>query len=197
VILAMRPSPAYLADLVERLRDERVTYGELGETRSTTLPAGYYHQRATAVMGQGETVWARAQDALLTWQAHPHAGLTVYPPDAPIDPGTVVVASAHLGPVALLIPCRVIYKTDEAGCFGFAYGTLPGHPERGEEAFHVRRTAEGTVSFEVVAFSRPADLITKLGGPFSRAAQAAATRRYIEGVKAYVISRPAPPSATS
>jgi uncharacterized protein (UPF0548 family) len=34
---------------------------------------------------------------------------------------------------------------------------LTGHPERGEEAFHVERSTDGEVTFGVVAFSRPAD----------------------------------------
>ena len=33
----------------------------------------------------------------------------------------------HLGPVRA--PCRVVYVVDEPDRRGFAYGTLPGHPE--------------------------------------------------------------------
>ena len=47
VIVVMRPSPAYLASLVERLRDKQVTYDEFGQTSSMTLPAGYPYQRAS------------------------------------------------------------------------------------------------------------------------------------------------------
>jgi uncharacterized protein (UPF0548 family) len=182
----MRPSATYLAELVEQLGTAPLTYSEQGQTRSESFPAGYQYQRATAVIGRGDDAWDRAKDGLLTWQCHRRAGLTVYPSDAPLDPGTVVIAAAHLGPLYLLIPCRVVYRTDEPGRFGFAYGTLAGHPERGEEAFHVVRDEAGTVSFEVVAFSKPADLLTKLGGPISRLAQAVATRRYLEGIKAHV-----------
>ena len=82
--------------------------------------------------------------------------------------------------------CRVVYCTDEAMSFGFAYGTLPGHPERGEESFHVRLDDQGVVSFHVVAFSRPGDLATKLAGPIATSVQSMATRRYIEGIKRYV-----------
>jgi uncharacterized protein (UPF0548 family) len=186
VTLTMQPSDTYLADLVEQLDTAPLTYSEHGQTGSENLPAGYHYQQARAVIGRGNGAWDKAKDGLLTWQCHRRAGLTVYPSDAPLDPGTVVVAAAHLGPFYLLIPCRVIYRTDDPGRFGFAYGTLPGHPERGEEAFHVVRDEAGTVSFEVVAFSKPADLLTKLGGPVSRLAQAAATRRYLEGIKAHV-----------
>jgi uncharacterized protein (UPF0548 family) len=39
--------------------------------------------------------------------------------------------------------------TDEADRFGFACGSLPGHPERGEEAFHIRRYPDGVVTFDI------------------------------------------------
>jgi uncharacterized protein (UPF0548 family) len=42
----------------------------------------------------------------------------------------------HLGPVRA--PCRVVYVVDEPGRRGFAYGTLRGHAESGEELFLVR-----------------------------------------------------------
>jgi uncharacterized protein (UPF0548 family) len=76
--------------------------------------------------------------------------------------------------------------TDDESRYGFAYGTLPGHPERGEEAFHVVRTGDGEVSFEVVAFSRPADRLARLGSPIARLIQTRVTRGYLDGVRSYV-----------
>ncbi len=70
--------------------------------------------------------------------------------------------------------------------FGFAYGTLPGHPESGEEAFHVVLETDGTVTAEMVAFSRPADLPTLAVAPLGQQIQKSATRRYLEGIKRYV-----------
>jgi hypothetical protein len=62
----------------------------------------------------------------------------------------------------LVLSCRVVYRTDEARSLGFAYGTLLGHPERGQESFHVRLDDQGVVSFHVVASSQPGDLATEL-----------------------------------
>ena len=70
--------------------------------------------------------------------------------------------------------------------FGFAYGTLPSHPEEGEEHFVVTRDGDGAVRFDVVAFSRPHDLLTKLGGPIPRRLQARATEHYLEGMRDFV-----------
>ena len=68
----------------------------------------------------------------------------------------------------------------------FAYGTLPSHPEEGEEHFLVTRATDGAVRFDVAAFSRPHDLLTKLGGPIPRHLQARATQRYLQGMRDFV-----------
>ncbi len=59
---------------------------------------------------------------------------------------------------------------DEPDRAGFGYGTLPGHPEVGEEAFLVTRAGDG-VWFEVTAFSRPARWYIHAAGPAARAVQ--------------------------
>ena len=42
------------------------------------------------------------------------------------------------------------------------------------------------VTFDVVAFSRPAGALARLGAPIARAVQTSVTRRYLAGLKAYV-----------
>jgi uncharacterized protein (UPF0548 family) len=182
----MRPNAEYLAGVVERVRGEDVTYEQPGGTKSIALPGGYDHLWEAAVVGRGEIGWARSRDALRHWQAHLYAGFTITPADAPIEPGTVIVTSRRVGPVFVVAPCRVIYRTDEEDRFDFALGTLPGHPEHGEEAFHLNRTEQGAVRFEVITFSRPAGLAARLGGSLARGVQAAIVRRYLKGVEAYV-----------
>jgi uncharacterized protein (UPF0548 family) len=66
--------------------------------------------------------------------------------------------------------------------FGFGYGTLPGHPEKGEEAFHVLRRDDGIVVAEVAALSRPAERSTKLAAPVGRGVQKVVIRRYLQGI---------------
>ena len=177
--------PTILEDLLQRAGTEVVTYSEVGFTRCRTQPPGYRHDRLTETLGRGEEVWSRAQEAVRRWRAHRHAGITVTPGDAPIEQGSTVLASRSLGPVLLVAPCRIVYRTDTPNRFGFGYGTLPGHPEQGEEAFHVHRHNDETVEAEIVAFSRPADLPTRLAGPLAREIQKAVTRRYLQGIKDY------------
>jgi uncharacterized protein (UPF0548 family) len=83
-----------------------------------------------------------------------------------------------LGP--LRAPCRVVFVIDETDRRGFAYGTLPGHPESGEELFAVRYDpVTDDVHAEVVAFSRHGTWWSKLGAPITSLAQGVITSRYL------------------
>jgi uncharacterized protein (UPF0548 family) len=74
----------------------------------------------------------------------------------------------------------VVYVIDEADRRGFAYGTLPGHPESGEELFAVRyEPSTDEVYAEVVAFSRHATWWSRLGSPVTSLAQRVITTRYL------------------
>jgi len=185
VIVVSRDQQKRLADALERARHEEVTYEEVGQTRSDGLPAGYHHDHLAVSVGHGAADWGRAQEAIRQWRAHYGAGLPVTPEAAAIEEGGTVVVSRNFGPVLLVAPCRIVYTTATATRFGFAYGTLPGHPEQGEEAFHVS-FEDGRVVVEIVAFSRPADLLTRLAGPLARQVQKATTKRYIDGIRSYV-----------
>jgi uncharacterized protein (UPF0548 family) len=56
--------------------------------------------------------------------------------------------------------------------FGFAYGTLPGHAESGEERFSIEWDQNtNQVSYDILAFSRPNYLLARLGYPMVRRAQ--------------------------
>jgi uncharacterized protein (UPF0548 family) len=60
---------------------------------------------------------------------------------------------------------------DEERKFGFAYGTLPDHVERGEERFLVEWQADDSVWYDILAFSRPQHPLAKLGQPLVRRLQ--------------------------
>ncbi len=174
-------------DLVNSLLDTPVTYREVGATKdATALPGGYRHDVYSIKVGDDDRAFNRAKDALRLWQAHRHVGATLTPENPPLVTGTVVVVTFHLGPVHFVAPCRIVYVTDEADRFGFGYGTLPGHPERGEEAFHVRRDEAGVVTFGIVVFSCPGDWLTRIGSPIARAVQRRVTKGYLEGVRRYI-----------
>jgi uncharacterized protein (UPF0548 family) len=180
------PDAEHLAHFLARERTSPLTYSEIGASFDDEMPAGYHHVRAGTTLGTGHAVWERARAGIRAWAAHRGAGMTVAPVDAPIEDGTTVAVITRAGPAVVLASCRIVVVVDEPDRFGFAYGTLPAHPEEGEERFVVTRDDAGTVSFAVAAFSRPHDLLTKLGGPVPRWLQARATQHYLEGMRAFV-----------
>jgi uncharacterized protein (UPF0548 family) len=186
VFALRRPDAEHLSHFLARQRTAPLTYPEVGATLAGELPAGYRCDRSSLELGAGDEVWARARDGIDRWRAPAAAGIAIVPPDAPITVGTTVGVFVRLGPVYVLAACRIVAVVDRSDRYGFAYGTLPAHPEEGEELFLVTRDAEGVVRFEITAFSRPHDLLTRLGGPVARRVQRHTTRRYLEGMRTFV-----------
>lgn len=85
-------------------------------------------------------------------------------------------------------PARVVYVIDEPNRKGFAYGTLPGHPESGEEAFIVDQTEDGSVWLTITAFSRPSAWYWWVVYPVLRAFQEYYTRRYLRSLSGPIAS---------
>ena len=169
------------ADL-DRLGDAPFTYAEVGATRDDELPPGYAHGGRTAVVGQGDAAFERAVAAVFDWRMQKSVGLRVRASGPPSEPGTVVVLTAGLPRFGYDIPCRVVWARTDGDAQGFAYGSLPGHPESGEESFLVERRGDDVV-FTTRVFSRLASPLARLGGPISRAVQAAALDRYVAGIR--------------
>lgn len=166
---------------IGRMTTDGLTYPEVGATAGA-LPPGYDHVRRTAVLGRGTATFDRAADAVMAWDLHRRAGLRVDADSARATLGTTVRLGVGIGPLRVTAPCRVVRVVDEVTARGFAYGTLPGHPEQGEESFIVRRDAAGTVTLEILAFSRPAQWWSRLGAPVTRLAQQHLTTRYLDAL---------------
>jgi uncharacterized protein (UPF0548 family) len=94
-------------------------------------------------------------------------------PDATLREGELVGTLAHVCGLWIVNVCRIVYLSEtasEAGNeFSFAYGTLNGHVERGEERFRIEwHHADDSVWYEIVAFSKPGIWLTRVGYPFVR-----------------------------
>jgi uncharacterized protein (UPF0548 family) len=160
------------------LTDAPLTYSEVGATAGP-LPDGYHHVRKSAVIGRGRERFEEAAAQGLRFGMLRGAGVRVDATEPMARVGAEVIV--HLGPVAA--PCRVVYVVDEADRRGFAYGTLPGHAESGEELFLVRYDADsGDVIAEVVAFSRHATWWSRLGAPLTSLIQRVVTDRYLRAL---------------
>jgi uncharacterized protein (UPF0548 family) len=156
------------------------------------LPAGYHLVHRRALLGVGRLVFERATHVLSHWGMHRRAGLAVAPSSPVAVTGSVVVLSLGWHRLSITAPCRVVYAVDEPDRRGFAYGTLPGHPERGEESFIVELTPEDEAWFAIRAFSRPVSVLARSAGPMSRWVQNLITNRYIRALSESV--RDGPPS---
>lgn len=142
-----------------------LTYPEVGATRLGPLPDGYHHLHHRVRIGRGRAAFQAAGAAVTDWTMHRTAGARLRSSAARADAGATVRVSIGIGPVRFVAPCEIIWTAYESTRTGFAYGTLPGHPERGEESFVVDLTDDGSVWFTVLAFSRPDRWYTRLAGP--------------------------------
>ncbi|OBG38505.1 hypothetical protein A5672_16370 [Mycobacterium alsense] len=168
---------------LDALQELPLTYREVGATmdfhRAGELLAGYHHQHVERQIGTGPRRFEQAADAVMHWGMQRGSGLRVQASSEVAEVDAVLVVRMGFLPA----PCRVVYVIDEPDIRGFAYGTLPGHPESGEERFVVRRDpSTSAVYAEVSAFSRPAAWWAKAGGPLVRAAQRVIARRYLRAV---------------
>ncbi|WP_030439026.1 DUF1990 family protein [Actinoplanes subtropicus] len=143
-----------------------LTYAPVGATRTGTLPPGFRHLFYRAPLGSGADLYERAGDAVLGFRMHRATGARVVAASSAV-PGLPLT----LGFGPLRVPCEVIWTEKSGKRTGFAYGTLPGHQASGEEAFIVEHDDRDRVWFTVVAYSRPARTLMRLGGPFAVAFQ--------------------------
>jgi uncharacterized protein (UPF0548 family) len=155
-----------------------LTYPEVGATAGPP-PQGYDHLGFATRVGAGDERFEQAADIVMHWGMQRGAGLRVRASSEVATVGAVVLVGIGF----LKAPCRVVYVVDEPDVRGFAYGTLPGHPECGEERFVVRRDpATAAVYAEVSAFSRPATWWSRAAGPLTPLAQRVIAKRYVRAV---------------
>ncbi|MBL9202622.1 MAG: DUF1990 domain-containing protein [Opitutaceae bacterium] len=167
------------------------SYGPVGATRSMPPgrpPAGYTLDHNAQRIGDGEGMFLRACAALRAWRMFPAPWTSITPADAPIRAGMIVAMQARAFGLWWLNACRIVYVLEESGAgerrFGFAYGTLEAHVESGEERFSVELRADGSVWYDLLAFSRPHYWPVRLARPLARGLQA----RFVRESKAAMLA---------
>jgi uncharacterized protein (UPF0548 family) len=177
-----RPTTSDLARVVGAQATSELTYAERGATLGSP-PPGYRHDQWNADLGgYDEATFDRLGAAIWHWQVQRGAGLTIYPA-GPARPGLTFVLSFRVSGVYVVAAGRVVYLTREPGRLGFAYGTLPQHPEQGEEAFHVVRDGSRIV-LQITAFSRPRHPLARAGAPVTRLVQVRMNKAYLQSMRA-------------
>lgn len=197
-----RPTTATIEAYLAAGAEAPFSYAEVGATRggAALLPQSvrdaYDVDEYSARLGLGAELFERARRALLGWHSFDIPWLELVGGARPVAVDQVVATLVRVAGLWTLNPCRVVYRVDERDdprCVAFAYGTLPGHAEIGEERFRVSHSlATDEVRCEVLAFSRPANLLTRLGYPYARRLQRRFGRDSLLGL-ARAATRGAPP----
>lgn len=186
------PSPQALERFLEIANQDPFSYEEVGRTVRGSIPAGYNVDHNRVLLGHGAVVFERARAALAAWRMFELSWVELLHPDAPITPGQTVLILAQTWGVYSLSASRILECIDEAveheggfiHHFGFSYGTLMHHVEKGEERFTVEHHAhDDSVWYDLLAFSIPVHPLARVGYMASRAAQ----RRFARDSKAAMV----------
>ena len=161
-----------------------LNYPGIGSTEHGQPPEGFPCVVTRAYLGDGPALYRRVAQGILTWQLQKRSGLRVRTDSAVVVPGARVVSGFGVGPFRINAPCEVVWvhrpvPGDGPQSAGFGYGSLPGHPVRGEESFEVEVDGQGGVFLKITAFSRPSNWFYAAGGAVAGRAQRHVTSRYI------------------
>ena len=178
-------------------KERALTYADPGYTErpypvpmTDRWPAGYrlVLRKEELEVRDPQAAFRRLVDGVLDWDLHRGAGLRVARGTPRAAAGVVMASGVGLGPVRYYAPCRVLWATetvlDDGGApvpgqrAGFGYGTLPGHPESGEEGFYAELDEEGRLFFRVAAYSRPANRLVAAADAVNVRVQRFFTNRY-------------------
>ena len=184
-----KPLLAVIRKLIAEQRDVSFSYPEVGAT-SKNPPQGYTIDHNRVQVGFGKECFDRAVEAIRSWKQFDLGWVEAAPTDTPLEVGAAVaVVARHLGFWSVNIS-RIVYVIEESGPvekFGFAYGTLKTHVERGEERFTIEwHRDDDSVWYDILAFSRPNQILVRLGRSFARQLQKRFAKDSIAKMKAMV-----------
>jgi len=174
-----RTAPAALKRVLGRVCRLNPMSGPLG----VTLQPQARMEQHRAVLGSGEEAFRQARAALRGWQTHRSRWLRLYPGTLPPAEGRTVLVLLTFGSLCLAFGCRIVRVIDGERASGFAYASLPGHPERGEELFLIEWHADDQVTFTLRALSQPANRVYRLGRPAGTLLRFLGTRQYIRAMQ--------------
>lgn len=168
-----KPTHKTISAFIAAQKKQRHSYPEVGASRGEA-PSGYTIDHNRIQLGQGAADFEHARNAIRQWKMFAMPWVQLCWPNTPVESNaTVAVLIRHLG-FWSLNAARIVYVLEEQGAvqkYGFAYGTLAGHAERGEERFSVEyHTEDQSVWYDLYAYSRPGFFAT-LGYPLARALQ--------------------------
>ena len=178
MFLLHKPSEEMVSQFIRSQRELAFTYSQTRATQEADAPSGYYVDHNRAKLGTGNEIYEKAVAALRNWEQFELGWVSIVPSDTALRVGAVVAVRAQTFGAWSLNSCRIVYVIDEeqpVKRFGFAYGTLPDHVECGEERFIIEQQADSSVFYDIFAFSRPRQMLVRMGVPIARRLQ----RRFV------------------
>lgn len=174
MIVYGRPDAARIDAFLASAASSALSYAEVGASRAGAAPPGYDADHRRVLVGVGDAAFGAAVGCLRRWQMFGLGWVELAWPRVEPAEGATVAVIARLFGVTWLNACRVVYAEGPAGGerrYRFAYGTLADHAERGEERFTVEQLGDGTVWYDLFAFSRPRHPLARMGYPLARMMQ--------------------------
>lgn len=180
------PKPATITSFLKGQASQPFTYKDVGASRTDIKIKGFDNDHTSMIIGQGEPTWEKAKEVLNNWNHFPFKWTKIEPAEEGIFVGNNVSVLFKLFGIWFINSARIVYIIEEENKYGFAYGTLPGHIEKGEEIFYIDRDETGVISYHIKAFSRPNNLLVWLGYPVARFFQRRFVRESMNQVKELV-----------
>ena len=181
------PSADAISKYLDYSAKASFSYEEVGESKNARVQ-GYDNDHSSKVVGKGTEDWEKAKQILLNWDHFPAAWTKIHDLNPTVEVGNDVAVTFNLFGLWWVNSARIVYFFDEPNRFGFAYGTLHGHVETGEEIFYLEKDSEGIISYHLKAFSKPAYWFVRLGYPAARFFQRKFVRDSLNQVKKLVNS---------
>jgi uncharacterized protein (UPF0548 family) len=172
MFLLKQPGEKTISKFLDEQRGLEFSYSFVGATHpeKSFSPLGFTKDHNRVYLGNGESTFIKAKEAIKNWKAYALGWTEIYPKTQPQQGQTFCVSVNHFGFYSLS-SLRIVYVVDEPKRFAFAIGTLPGHVEKGEERFMVEWLDDDSVHYDLLAFSRPQYPLVYLGYPVARQLQ--------------------------
>ena len=172
MFLLHRPAEEEIRQVLSSQYEQPFSYPKAGVSLAAR---GYTTDHNRIRLGGGSQVFTKAVEAIRRWEMFNIGWVHLCWPDAPVETGTTVAVLAHHCGFWSLNACRIVSVIDEDGelqRYGFTYGTLPDHAERGQEQFSVEwRREDDSVWFDILAYSKPNQFLAKAAYPLTRLLQ--------------------------
>ena len=187
--LFKKPNHKWISEFVEVQSRLEFTYPSVAATKNGDHPSGFVVDHNRIHLGAGQATFDVAKRALCEWQHYRFDWIELHRPDVDPEPDQTVGVLARALGLWVLDACRVVYVVEgeePVRRFAFAYGTLPEHAESGEERFQVELLEDDSVWYDILAFSRPNQLLARLAYPYVRRKQKQFARESMLAMKAAV-----------